>query len=200
MRLGRWDSRVRGLPEMFGELPFSCLAEEIDTPGDGRVRALVTLAGNPVVSTPNAGRLERAVEGLDFRLAIDLYVNETTRHADVVLPAPQPLERSHFDLAFYQLSVRNVANYSPAVFDGAGPAEWKLLLRLAGVVSGQGPNGDVDALLDFQQKAPAAGIAHPRTEHFAPLFVALGAASDEKARTSVEGFWYGLSKRSVQFS
>lgn len=60
--------------------------------------------------------------------------------------------------------------------------------------------GDVDALLDFQQKAPAAGIAHPRTEHFAPLFVALGAASDEKARTSVEGFWYGLSKRSVQFS
>ncbi|MCX2953223.1 dioxygenase [Lentzea sp. NEAU-D7] len=61
-------------------------------------------------------------------------------------------------------------------------------------------NGDVDALLDFQVKAPAAGIAHPRTEHFAPLFVALGAASDEKARTSVEGFWYGLSKRSVQFS
>ncbi|MEU3650700.1 class III extradiol ring-cleavage dioxygenase [Lentzea sp. NPDC034063] len=61
-------------------------------------------------------------------------------------------------------------------------------------------NGDVDALLDFQQKAPAAGIAHPRTEHFAPLFVALGAASDEKARTSVDGFWYGLSKRSVQFS
>ncbi|WP_084402099.1 dioxygenase [Lentzea albidocapillata] len=61
-------------------------------------------------------------------------------------------------------------------------------------------NGDVDALLDFQHKAPAAGIAHPRTEHFAPLFVALGAASDEKARTSVEGFWYGLSKRSVQFS
>jgi anaerobic selenocysteine-containing dehydrogenase len=149
VRLGRWDSRVRGLPETFGELPVSCLAEEIETPGDGQVRALITLAGNPVVSTPNARRLERAIEGLGFRLAIDLYVNETTRHADVVLPAPQPLERSHFDLAFYQLSVRNVANYSPAVFEGSGPAEWELLLRLAGVVSGQGPNADVDAVDDL---------------------------------------------------
>jgi anaerobic selenocysteine-containing dehydrogenase len=149
VRLGRWDSRVRGLPEMFGELPVSCLAEEIETPGEGKVRALITLAGNPLVSTPNAERLERAVRGLDFRLAIDLYVNETTRHADVVLPAPQPLERSHFDLAFYQLSVRNVANYSPAVFEGEGPAEWELLLRLAGVVSGQGPDADVAAIDDL---------------------------------------------------
>ena len=149
VRLGRWDSRVRGLPEMFGELPVSCLAEEIETPGEGQVRALITLAGNPVVSTPNAGRLERAVESLDFQLAIDLYVNETTRHADVILPAPQPLERSHFDLAFYQLSVRNVANYSPAVLEGSGPAEWELLMRLAGVVSGQGPNADADAVDDL---------------------------------------------------
>jgi anaerobic selenocysteine-containing dehydrogenase len=149
VRLGRWDSRVRGLPEMFGELPVSCLAEEIETPGEGQVRVLITLAGNPLVSTPNAARLERAVESLDFQLAIDLYVNETTRHADVILPAPQPLERSHFDLAFYQLSVRNVANYSPPVFEGSGPAEWELLMRLAGVVSGQGANADVDAVDDL---------------------------------------------------
>jgi anaerobic selenocysteine-containing dehydrogenase len=149
VRLGRWDSRVRGLPEMFGELPVSCLAEEIETDGEGQVRALITLAGNPLVSTPNAGRLRSAIEGLEFQLAIDLYVNETTRHADVVLPAPQPLERSHFDVAFYQLSVRNVANYSPAVFEGDGPSEWELLLRLAGVVSGQGPNADVAAIDDL---------------------------------------------------
>ena len=153
VRLGRWDSRVRGLPEVFGELPVSCLAEEIETPaepgGSGQVRALITLAGNPLVSTPNAERLQRAVGALEFQLAIDLYVNETTRHADVVLPAPQPLERSHFDLAFYQLSVRNVANYSPAVFEGEGPAEWELLLRLAGVVSGQGPDADVAAIDDL---------------------------------------------------
>jgi anaerobic selenocysteine-containing dehydrogenase len=149
VRLGRWQSRVRGLPETYGELPVSCLAEEMETPGQGQIRALVTLAGNPVVSTPNSGRLGRAIEGLDFRLAIDIYVNETTRHADVILPGPEPLEKEHFDLAFYQLSVRNVANYSPPVFERSGPAEWELFLRLAGVVAGQGPQADLDAFDDL---------------------------------------------------
>jgi anaerobic selenocysteine-containing dehydrogenase len=144
--LGRWASRVRGLPEMYGELPAAVLAEEIDTPGDDQVRALVTVAGNPLVSTPNSGRLERAVEGLDFMLCLDIYVNETTRHADVILPAPEPLEKSHYDLALYQLATRNVANYSPAVLEPEGPAEWETLLRLAGVVSGQGAHADVEAL------------------------------------------------------
>jgi anaerobic selenocysteine-containing dehydrogenase len=146
VRFGRWASRVRGLPEVFGELPVACLAEEIDTPGDGQVRALVTVAGNPLVSTPNAARLERAVGTLDFRLALDIYVNETTRHADVILPGPEPLEKSHYDVALYQLAARNVANYSPPVFEGDGPPEWRVLLRLAGVVTGQGPNADLDAL------------------------------------------------------
>ena len=88
LRFGRWASRVRGLPESYGELPVAALAEEIDTPGEGQIRVLVTIAGNPLVSTPNSERLTRAVEGLDFMLAVDIYVNETTRHADVVLPAP----------------------------------------------------------------------------------------------------------------
>ncbi|MGH2715074.1 MAG: molybdopterin oxidoreductase family protein [Thermoleophilaceae bacterium] len=149
VRFGRWHSRVRGLPETYGELPVSCLAEEMETPSEGQVRALVTIGGNPVVSTPNAERLERAIEGLDFRLAIDIYVNETSRHADVILPAPEPLQKAHYDLAFYQLSVRNVANYSPPVFESGEPAEWELLLRLAGVVSGQGPNADVGAFDDL---------------------------------------------------
>jgi anaerobic selenocysteine-containing dehydrogenase len=117
VRLGRWHSRVRGLAESYGELPVACLAEEIDTPGEGQVRALVTVAGNPVVSTPNAARLENAIEGLDFMLAVDLYVNETTRHADVILPAPEPLEKAHYDIALFQLAVRNVANYSPPVLE-----------------------------------------------------------------------------------
>jgi anaerobic selenocysteine-containing dehydrogenase len=146
VRFGRWHSRVRKLPEVYGELPVACLAEEIDTPGEGQVRALVTVAGNPVVSTPNSERLEAAIEGLDFMLAVDIYVNETTRHADVVLPAPEPLEKSHYDLALYQLAVRNVANYSPPVLERSGPAEWEVLLRLAGVVAGQGPDADRDAL------------------------------------------------------
>src|SRR5918994_729936 len=148
-RIGRWHSRVRGLPETYGELPVAVLAEEIETPGEGQVRALVTVAGNPVVSTPNSDRLESAIEGLDFMLAVDIYVNETTRHADVVLPAPEPLEKSHFDLALYQLAVRNVANYSPAVFEPSGPEEWEIFLRLAGVLAGQGPNADGAALDDL---------------------------------------------------
>ena len=117
VRIGRWHSRVRGLPESYGELPVAVLAEEIETPGEGQVRALITLAGNPARSTPNSGRIERALESLDLYVAIDIYVNETTRHADVILPVPSPLQRSHYDLAFYQLAVRNVANYSPP---GAG--------------------------------------------------------------------------------
>ena len=117
VKLGRWKSRVRGLPEAFGELPVVCLAEEIETPGEGQVRALVTLAGNPVVSTPQSERLDRALEGLDFMVSLDIYVNETTRHADVILPGPSPLARSHYDLALYQLAVRNVANYSPPAME-----------------------------------------------------------------------------------
>ena len=147
---GRWTSRVRELPEYFSELPASALAEEIDTPGEGQVRALVTIAGNPVLSTPNSDRLERGVEGLDFMLSLDIYVNETTRHADVILPAPEPLEKAHYDLALYQLAARNVANYSPAVFEREhGPAEWEVFLRLAGIVTGQGPDADVEAFDDM---------------------------------------------------
>ena len=149
VRLGRWHSRVRGLAESYGELPVACLAEEIDTPGEGQVRALVTVAGNPVVSTPNAQRLENAIEGLDFMLAVDLYVNETTHHADVILPAPEPLEKAHYDIAFFQLAVRNVANYSPPVLESSQPPEWKTLLRLAGIIAGQGPHADIEALDDL---------------------------------------------------
>jgi anaerobic selenocysteine-containing dehydrogenase len=149
--LGRWASRVRGLPEAYGELPVACLAEEIDTPGEGQVRALVTVAGNPAVSTPNSGRLSRALEGLDFMVSLDVYVNETTRHADVILPGPTPLERPHYSLALYQLAVRNVANYTPpAVEPPPGmPQEWETILRVAAIAAGQGANADVEAFDDF---------------------------------------------------
>jgi anaerobic selenocysteine-containing dehydrogenase len=147
-RLGRFASRVRGLGEVFGELPAVCLAEEIDTPGDGRVRALITLAGNPVISTPNSARLDAALGTLDFMVSVDVYLNETTRHADVILPAPSPLRRAHYDLALYLFAVRNVAHYSsPALEpDPAIPDEWVTLLRLAGVAAGMGPDADISAL------------------------------------------------------
>jgi anaerobic selenocysteine-containing dehydrogenase len=156
-RFGRWTSRVRERPEVFGELPSACLAEEIDTPGEGRVRALICLAGNPARSTPNSERLEAALADLDLMIAVDVYLNETSRHADVILPAPSPLHRSHYDLALYQFAARNVANYSPPALPPEDdlPDEWLTLLRLMGVVSGQGPDADVAALDDVV----AAGYA-----------------------------------------
>ena len=147
-RFGRWQSRVRGLDEVFGELPAVCLSEEIETPGEGQVRALITISGNPVVSNPNSARLQKAISELDFLVSLDVYVNETTRHADVILPAPSPLHRGHYDLALYQFAVRNVANYSgPALPpDDELPDEWVTLLRLTGLVSGLGPDSDVAAI------------------------------------------------------
>ena len=151
VRFGRWSSRVRGLPEVYGELPVSVLAEEIDTPGEGQIRALITIAGNPGLSTPNSGRLEQALEGLEFMVALDVYVNETTRHADVILPGPSALERSHYDLVFFQLAVQNVAHYSPPVIAPAPGAlsDWEILLALTGIVTGQGSEVDLDALDGF---------------------------------------------------
>jgi len=113
---GRFRSRVRGLPEFGNELPVAALAEEMLTEGDGRIRALITFAGNPVLSTPNGRQLDRALGGLEFMVSVDLYLNETTRHAHLVLPPTSPLEHSHYDIALSGFAVRNVAKYSPALF------------------------------------------------------------------------------------
>lgn len=146
---GRWRSRVRDLPEVMGELPVATLADEILTPGPGQVRALVTVGGNPCLSTPNAERLTEAVQQLDFMLSLDVYLNETSRHADVILPGPPPLARDHYDLVFYQLSVRNVANWTPAQLDSDIAQEWQTLLRLVGVLTGQGADANLAVLDDF---------------------------------------------------
>lgn len=147
---GRFRTRVRGAPEVLFQLPAACLAEEIDTPGDGRIRALIVLAGNPALSVPDAERLDTALESLDCLVSVDLFVNETGRHAHVVLPAPSPLEQPHYDALLYQMAVRNAGRYSPPVFplpEGALP-EWKILLRLSGIFAGHGADADVRALDD----------------------------------------------------
>src|SRR6266516_1648554 len=148
VRFGRWKSRVRGLPEIYGELPASCLAEEIDTPGQGQVKALITLAGNPALSTPNSGRLQQALSTLKFIVSVDIYLNETTRYANVILPPPSVLARSHYDLALYQLAVHNVAHYSPPIIEREAGVldEGELFLRLAGVLAGQGPDANLQIL------------------------------------------------------
>lgn len=136
----RWTSRVRKLPEFGGELPVVALAEEILTEGPGQVKGLVTLAGNPVLSTPNGQKLDRALESLEFMAAIDFYINETTRHAHIILPPTSPLERGHYDLAFHLLGVRNIAKFSPALFQPVSDArhDWEILLALQMRMEGDG--------------------------------------------------------------
>ena len=137
-RFGRWKSRVRGLPEFAGELPVAALAEEMETPGAGQIRALVTHAGNPVLSTPNGARLDGAIAGLEFYAAIDFYVNETTRHAHVILPPVGPLERDQYDVVFHALAIRNTAKYSPALYRKPHGAlqDWEILTELTARLTG----------------------------------------------------------------
>jgi anaerobic selenocysteine-containing dehydrogenase len=138
----RWRSRVRGLPEALGDLPAATLADEIETPGEGQIRAVVTFAGNPVLSIPNGRRLAAALEKIEFMAAIDLYVNETTRYADVILPPAWHLTDDHMDVLFPLVSVRNVVRWSPPVFErGEGElADWEILLELTERLGG-GPMG-----------------------------------------------------------
>ena len=130
---GKRRTRVRGLPEFGSEFPVSALAEEILTPGKGRIRALVTSAGNPVLSTPNGRRLEEALAQLDFMVSIDPYLNETTRHAHLILPPTSGLERDHFDVVFHLLAVRNTVKYSKPLFAKPPGAlhDWEIFHRLA---------------------------------------------------------------------
>src|SRR5215213_6800437 len=116
----RWHSRVRKLPEFAGELPVAALAEEILTDGAGQVKAFVTLAGNPVLSTPNGREFDRALASLEFMVSIDCYINETTRHAHIILPPTSPLERGHYDIAFHLLAVHNTTKFSPPLFKRNG--------------------------------------------------------------------------------
>lgn len=126
-------SRVRGLPEFGGEYPVAVLAEEIETPGQGRIRALVTSAGNPVLSTPNGRRLDGALASLEYMVSIDPYLNETTRHAHLILPPTTALEHDHYDVVFHTLAVRNTAKHSPALFAPGPDArhDWQIMLGLA---------------------------------------------------------------------
>ncbi len=136
-RYNRFESRVRGLSEFMGELPVACLAEEITTEGDGKIRALVTSCGNPILSTPNGRQLDEAFEQLDFMVSIDIYLNETTRHANIILPAATGLEVAHYDLTFNALAIRNVTRFSEPLFEKAEGAkfDWEILQELTARLS-----------------------------------------------------------------
>jgi len=143
---GRFRTRVRGAKEVLGQVPVSCLAEEIATPGDGQIKALITVAGNPVLSTPAGHKLDEVLPKLDAMIAVDLWLNETTRHADVILPGSSPLEQPHHDDLILNFAINSIANYSAPVFaraDPDAPEEWEILIRLTGLCTGT-PAEDVD--------------------------------------------------------
>lgn len=160
---GRWRSRVRGAPEVLGHVPVSCLHEEISTPGKGQIKALFTVAGNPVLSSPEGDRLDAALPQLDAMISLDLWINETTRHADVIFPGLSALESDHHDDMIWMFAVRSGAKFSPAVFEPVEdrPGEWDTLIRLAGACLGT-PMADFDvAAIDdgfFDVLAMAHGI------------------------------------------
>ncbi|OBF49485.1 molybdopterin dinucleotide-binding protein [Mycobacterium sp. 852002-50816_SCH5313054-b] len=141
---GRWHTRVRRAKEVLGQAPVSCMAEEIATPGEGQLKALITVAGNPVLSTPGGDKLDEVLPMLEAMISVDLWLNETTRHADVILPGLSPLEQPHHDDLILLFAIRSIANYSAPVFDpGDRPHEWEILIRLTGLCTGT-PAEDVD--------------------------------------------------------
>ena len=166
---GRWHSRVSGHPEVASELPTALLPEEIETPGAGQVRALLTVAGNPVLSAPDGDRLSAALDGLEFMVCIDPYLNETTRHADVILPPPPPSHSPHFDVALAGVAVRNNARYSPPVFTlpDDRPDEVQIICHLALGILGVGTDTDpklvddqiISAVLGKEVADPASPVS-----------------------------------------
>jgi len=128
----RWQSRVRQLPEFDGELPSACMAEEMEEPGKGQIKGMLTMAGNPVLSAPNGRRLEAAMDKLEGMVSIDAFLNETSKHADVILPPVSPLERSHYDMIFHTFAVRNTAKFSPPLFEKPKGAmeDWQIMHAL----------------------------------------------------------------------
>ncbi|KJK33702.1 molybdopterin-binding oxidoreductase [Lentzea aerocolonigenes] len=150
--IGRWHSRVKGHPEVMGEYPAVTMVDEIETPGEGQVRALFTIGGNPALSLPNSARVNAALSSLDFMVSVDPYLNETTRHADVILPTPPPSRRDHYDIAFLNNSVRNVVKYSRAAIplEEGRVDETDIFFRLATIFSGLGPSADLDAIAAMQ--------------------------------------------------
>ncbi|WP_236045464.1 molybdopterin oxidoreductase family protein [Paractinoplanes ovalisporus] len=188
---GRWRSRVRNLPEVKGELPVATLADEIETPGDDQVRAFITVAGNPVLSTPNSARLDRALASLQFMVSVDPYLNETTRHADVVLPPPDALRKGHYDFSFLALAVRNFAAYSPPVLPPLPDAmdECDILARLTLIAAGHpGTVDDLHAQMLSQALAravPGSSPASPAAPASTPTSPTVPESSLASPATSV---------------
>ncbi len=210
--IGRGHTRVRQLPEIMGEYPVAALAEEISEPGPGQLHAMITVAGNPVLSTPNSNRLDEALATLDFMVSVDMYLNETTRHANVILPPPSQLQRGHYDLLLLQFAVRNVANYSPAplpLADGQ-PDEWEVMAKLAAILQGQGIDADsaivdessISSLVHHSVSDPNSPICGRDADEILAMLAATGHRGPERMldfmlRTGPFGDGFGVNPQAV---
>ncbi len=166
VKVGRRRMKSAPVPEIMSEFPVSTIADEITGAGDHGIRAMISVAANPVLSAPNGGKLSKALETLDFMVSLDIYINETTRHANVILPGTSPLEDSHWDVLFNQFAWRNTARYSPATFplQESQLSEWQAIMRLTGLLQGRGPNVDPEALDDEMTRAEVEKFAGPMTD------------------------------------
>lgn len=195
-RFGKYKTRVRKLPGFGGEYPVAALAEEILTPGDGQIRGVVTVAGNPVLSTPNGQQLDKALAQLDFMVSLDIYINETSRHAHIILPSTTGLETEQYDVVFHALAVRNTAKYSPALFAPAEGArhDWQIAQELRNRLEGSTavdrttPAGK----FDFQKRLPPHKILD-----LALRFGPYGAYGVNRAQLEGEGLTLATLKRAV---
>lgn len=195
---GAYRSRVSGFPEIMNTFPMACLAEEITTPGRDRIRSLITMASNPALSAPSSDRMTDALEQLDFMVSLDIYLNETTRHANVILPGPSPLEEGHYDVFFSQFGHRNVARYSPAALPKPDTMldDWETVVRLIGIVMGRGSAADPlaldDALLYEMIEAAAPGTAE-QTMHALEGRYGAERRLDLALRTGPYGDYFGAN-------
>ena len=202
---GRRRSRVGDHPEVRGEFPVTILPDEILTPGEGRVRALVTVAGNPALSNPDSARVETALRDLEFMVSVDPYLNETTRFANVILPPPSALERSDYHMAFFSLAVHNFAEWSPPLFPTDAPQEAEILARLALIATGPEAGDDPTVLdqmllhgaLQGAIATPDSPIADRTVEELVELVTADPSRTivdhlvDVMIRTGAYGDWFG---------
>lgn len=176
--IGKHHSRVSGHREVLGEFPSSAMAEEMETPGEGQIKALFVVAGNPVLSTPNGTRLDKALAGLDLMVSVDMYLNATSRRAHYILPPAGPLEKDHYGLFLLPIAIRSFAKYSPPLFekDDETLADWEILRGLAGAISGHKADGPTPReMLDQMMRTGPFGVsleeveAHPSGMDFGPL-------------------------------
>ncbi|RPJ68046.1 molybdopterin oxidoreductase family protein [Alteromonas sediminis] len=221
---GNHCSRVRKLPSFGGELPVACLAEEIMTPGEGQIKAMIIGAGNPVLSTPNGRQLDEAFSSLAFMVSVDFYINESNRHADIILPPVTALQRDHYDIVFHKLAVRNCASFSPPAIAPRDDelSDWQIYLRLAekfdshygaptahyASLHAQQPRGVVDTLLKEGRYSESHKLSidtllnHPHGVDLGPLQTALPEAlftEDKRIHLCFDFFMADLTRLNAHF-